>query len=53
VVSFGDNDLATGSFWVWMLATGSFWVWMLDLPGGKGRPAHKDDDLTAICERIV
>jgi hypothetical protein len=24
-----------------------------DLPGGKGRPARKADDLTAICEPIV
>jgi hypothetical protein len=23
------------------------------LPGGKGRPAHKADNLTAICEPIV
>jgi hypothetical protein len=22
-------------------------------PGGKGRPVHKADDLTAICEKIV
>jgi hypothetical protein len=22
-------------------------------PGGKGRPAHKADNLTAICEPIV
>jgi hypothetical protein len=24
-----------------------------NLPGGKGRPAHKGDNLTAICELIV
>jgi hypothetical protein len=24
-----------------------------DLPGGKGRPARKADNLTAICEPIV
>jgi hypothetical protein len=24
-----------------------------NLPGGKGRPARKDDKLTAICEPIV
>jgi hypothetical protein len=24
-----------------------------NLPGGKGRPAHKADNLTAICEPIV
>jgi hypothetical protein len=24
-----------------------------NLPGGKGRPARKADNLTAICERIV
>jgi hypothetical protein len=24
-----------------------------DLPGGKGRPAHRADKLTAICEPIV
>jgi hypothetical protein len=24
-----------------------------NLPGGKGRPAHKADKLTAICEPIV
>jgi hypothetical protein len=24
-----------------------------NLPGGKGRPARKDDNLTAICELIV
>jgi hypothetical protein len=24
-----------------------------NLPGGKGRPAHKADILTAICEPIV
>jgi hypothetical protein len=24
-----------------------------NLPGGKGRPAHKVDNLTAICEPIV
>jgi hypothetical protein len=24
-----------------------------NLPGGKGRPAHKADKLTAICELIV
>jgi hypothetical protein len=24
-----------------------------DLPGGKGRPTHKADNLTAICEPIV
>jgi hypothetical protein len=24
-----------------------------NLPGGKGRPACKDDNLTAICEPIV
>jgi hypothetical protein len=24
-----------------------------NLPGGKGRPVHKDDNLTAICEPIV
>jgi hypothetical protein len=24
-----------------------------NLPGGKGRPARKADDLTAICEPIV
>jgi hypothetical protein len=24
-----------------------------NLPGGKGRPARKDDNLTAICEPIV
>jgi hypothetical protein len=24
-----------------------------NLPGGKGRLAHKDDNLTAICEPIV
>jgi hypothetical protein len=24
-----------------------------NLPGGKGRPAHKTDNLTAICEPIV
>jgi hypothetical protein len=23
------------------------------LPGGKGRPARRDDNLTAICEPIV
>jgi hypothetical protein len=23
------------------------------IPGGKGRPARKADDLTAICEPIV
>jgi hypothetical protein len=23
-----------------------------DLPGGKGRPARKADNLTAICERL-
>jgi hypothetical protein len=23
------------------------------LPGGKGRPAHKADNLNAICEPIV
>jgi hypothetical protein len=23
-----------------------------NLPGGKGRPAHKTDNLTAICEPI-
>jgi hypothetical protein len=24
-----------------------------DLPGGKGRPAHRADNLTALCEPIV
>jgi hypothetical protein len=24
-----------------------------NLPGGKGRPAHKAENLTAICELIV
>jgi hypothetical protein len=24
-----------------------------NIPGGKGRPAHKPDNLTAICEPIV
>jgi hypothetical protein len=24
-----------------------------NLPGGKGRPVHKADNLTAICEPIV
>jgi hypothetical protein len=24
-----------------------------DLPGGKGRPARKADNLTAICELIL
>jgi hypothetical protein len=24
-----------------------------NLPGGKGRPAHAADNLTAICEPIV
>jgi hypothetical protein len=24
-----------------------------DLPGGKGRPARKADNLTTICEPIV
>jgi hypothetical protein len=24
-----------------------------NLPGGKGRPAHRADNLTAICEPIV
>jgi hypothetical protein len=24
-----------------------------NIPGGKGRPARKADDLTAICEPIV
>jgi hypothetical protein len=24
-----------------------------NLPGGKGRQAHEDDNLTAICEPIV
>jgi hypothetical protein len=24
-----------------------------NLPGGKGRPAHKADNLTAICEPII
>jgi hypothetical protein len=24
-----------------------------NLPGGKGRPARKADNLTAICERTV
>jgi hypothetical protein len=24
-----------------------------NLPGGKGRPAGKDDNLTAICEPII
>jgi hypothetical protein len=24
-----------------------------NLPGGKGRPARKDDNLTSICEPIV
>jgi hypothetical protein len=24
-----------------------------NLPGGKGRPAPKTDNLTAICEQIV
>jgi hypothetical protein len=24
-----------------------------NLPGGKGRPAHKADNLTAICEPTV
>jgi hypothetical protein len=24
-----------------------------NLPGGKGRPARKADNLTAICEAIV
>jgi hypothetical protein len=24
-----------------------------NIPGGKGRPAHKADKLTAICEPIV
>jgi hypothetical protein len=24
-----------------------------NLPGGKGRPAHKADNLTAMCEPIV
>jgi hypothetical protein len=24
-----------------------------DLPGGKGRPARKADNLTVICEPIV
>jgi hypothetical protein len=24
-----------------------------NLPGGKGRPARKADNLTAICESIV
>jgi hypothetical protein len=24
-----------------------------NLPGGKGRPMYKDDNLTAICEPIV
>jgi hypothetical protein len=24
-----------------------------NIPGGKGRPAHKADNLTAICEPIV
>jgi hypothetical protein len=24
-----------------------------NLPGGKGRPVHKADSLTAICEPIV
>jgi hypothetical protein len=24
-----------------------------NLPGGKGRPAHKAESLTAICEPIV
>jgi hypothetical protein len=24
-----------------------------NLPEGKGRPAHKDDNFTAICEPIV
>jgi hypothetical protein len=24
-----------------------------NLPGGKGRPAHKADNLTAICETII
>jgi hypothetical protein len=25
----------------------------MNLPGGKERPAHKADNLTAICEPIV
>jgi hypothetical protein len=24
-----------------------------DLPGGKGWPSHKADNLTAICESVV
>jgi hypothetical protein len=24
-----------------------------NLPGGKGRPAHNADNLTAICEPII
>jgi hypothetical protein len=24
-----------------------------NFPGGKGRPAHKADNLTAICQPIV
>jgi hypothetical protein len=24
-----------------------------NLPGGKGRPARKDDNFTAICEPVV
>jgi hypothetical protein len=24
-----------------------------NLPGGKGRPAHRDDNLTAICQSTV
>jgi hypothetical protein len=26
---------------------------IVNLPEGKGRPAHKADNLTAICELIV
>jgi hypothetical protein len=25
----------------------------MNLPGGKGRPARKDENLTAICKPIV